>query len=98
MNKYKKDNDFLKNRIDALEIEKQEIISKQLNNSGLIETGHHDDLAEMDGTDANDLASKEEQLLDLQDEIRLLQKNNQLLIAGQTTDKQEIFQKVNDAE
>ena len=52
----------------------------------------------MDGTDANDLAIKEEQLLDLQDEIRLLQKNNQLLISGQTTDKQEILQKAADAE
>ena len=53
-----------------------------------------DDLAEMDDVENN----KDQQIEDLQDEIRLLQKNNQMLISSQSDGKEELLKKIYELE
>ena len=84
---------FLMNRIESLELEKQELANKGDNLSEKSFTNADNDLAGIE--DANPGA---EELEDLKDEILLLQKNNQLLLANQNSGKQELLTKLSDAE
>ena len=92
-----KDNQFLKNRVEALEIENQEILTK---NSGRFSdsfTSRNDDnLADL--VDMNDLGDQGEKIVELEDEIRLLKKNHQMLISNQSSDKQSLLQKISQVE
>ena len=62
-----------------------------MNNSDIMPNNHVDDLAEMDGADGNTLEQKAQQIEDLKDELRLAQKNNQLLIADKSADTKELY-------
>lgn len=76
-----KDNQFLKNRVEALEIENQEILTK---NSGRFSdsfTSRNDDnLADL--VDMNDQGDQGQRIEELEEEIRLLKKNHQMLISN----------------
>jgi len=70
-NKLQKENRFLMNRIESLELEKQELANKGDNLSEKSFTNADNDLAGIEG-DSN----PREELEDLKDEILLLKKNN----------------------
>ena len=85
-------------RIDALELEKLDNNSKNQNRfSDLDNVGHHDDLAEMDGISGSD-TDLQQQIEDLQHEILILQKSNEMLKSGQSTDKQELLSRIQELE
>jgi hypothetical protein len=87
--KLQKENDFLQKRIDSLELEKLQNVKPR---DSYIEV-HHDDLAEMDGISgkSEDLQQKVE---DLEHQILILQKSNEMLKNGQSTDKQDLLSRI----
>ena len=93
LNKLRKENDFLQKRIDALELEKLDN-SKNQRFSDLDNAGHHDDLAEMDEISNKSETDLQQQVEDLQHEILMLQKSNEILKSGQSTDKQELLNRI----
>jgi hypothetical protein len=78
--KFEKENLFLMNRIESLELEKQELANKGDNLSEKSFGNGENDLAGIEG-DGN----PNEEIEDLKDEILLLKKNNQLLLANQSS-------------
>lgn len=67
-----------------------------MNNSDIMPAGHVDDLAEMDGGDG--VAQKDQRIEELEDELRLARKNNEMLIAAKSSDTKDLFQKISDLE
>lgn len=81
------------NRIESLEIEKEDVANKGDNLSEKSYTNEDNELAGLEG-DGNPRAELE----DLKDEILLLKKNNQLLLANQSSGKHELLTKLSEAE
>ena len=86
LNKLRKENEFLQKKNEALELEKLDT-SKNQRFSDIDNAGHHDDLAEMDEISNKSSTDYQQKIEDLQHEILILQKSNEMLKSGQSTDK-----------
>lgn len=91
LKKIKKENDFLKNRVESLDLQNSEL---RLKKQFTADDDGVNDLAEMEDVEA----SKDQQIEDLKDEIGLLQKNNQMLISAQSDGKEELLKKIYELE
>ena len=69
-----------------MELEKLDT-SKNQRFSDIDNAGHHDDLAEMDEISNKSSTDYQQKIEDLQHEILILQKSNEMLKSGQSTDK-----------
>lgn len=92
--KMEKENKFLRNRVDTLEIEKNELLARRNLNDSFISIPNNDfnEMAELEGKNPM------QQIEELEDEIRMLKKHNETLMSSQSQEKQELLTRITELE